>query len=66
MKKRVLALVLAGMMAALTACGGAAADGGASGGASVDASAEVRLLNGKPEIDEQLQELAFKIAKENE
>ena len=58
MKKRVLALVLAGMMAALTACGGAAADGGASGGASVDASAEVRLLNGKPEIDEQLQELA--------
>lgn len=59
MKKRVLAILLAGTMAALTACGGAAAtDQGQEASSGSGSGAEVRLLNGKPEIDEQLQELA--------
>ena len=58
MKKRVLAILLAGTMAALTACGGAAATDQGSAGGSGSSGDEVRLLNGKPGIDAQLQELA--------
>ena len=69
MKKRVLAAALAGVMAlSLAACGGSSTDTSSTGstGDSGDAAATtttasadaVRLLNGKPEIDSQLQELA--------
>ncbi|MCR4618783.1 MAG: ABC transporter substrate-binding protein [Lachnospiraceae bacterium] len=61
MKKKVLSVLLAGAMAAcLAGCGSTAgSDNGTA--ASSDGSAKVgavRLLNGKPEIDSQLQELA--------
>ncbi len=70
MNKKLVSLLLAGTMAlSLAACGGAADATGASNGGNDSAAAsdsgsasaggsEVRLLNGKPEIDEQLQELA--------
>ena len=76
MKKKLIALLMAGVMAVgLTACGGAAADtGAADNGAAADsadtetsaadASGGIRLLNGKPEIDNQLQELAKKYKEE--
>ncbi len=67
MKKKLLSVLLAGAMAAsLTACGGgapaagndAAGDKAADTAGSASSGSEVRLLNGKPEIDAQLQELA--------
>ena len=79
MKKKLIALIMAGVMAfGLTACGGAAAtdtgaaDSGAADAAdtadaaasSGDSSGAIRLLNGKPEIDNQLQELAKKYKEE--
>ncbi len=77
MKKR-LAMALAVTMAAgvvLAGCGGGGASGGASGGgasggasAGSDGAAEggasIQLLNGKPEIDAQMQELAAKYKEE--
>lgn len=78
MKKKLLAFLMAGTMAlSLAACGGAAStDGGASsdGGASTDDAAatttsdsgeyDLRVLNGKPEINDQLQTLAAKYEEE--
>ena len=80
MKKKALTLLLAGVMAlSLTACGGASTNSGStdnSGADSTTAEADssssdktvsgdaIRLLNGKPEIDEQLQELAAKYKEE--
>ena len=70
MKRRLLALILTGAMAlGLTACGGAAPAGGdgaaADTGSTQAASGDgIRLLNGKPEIDSQLQELAAKYTEE--
>ncbi|MCR5098957.1 MAG: extracellular solute-binding protein [Lachnospiraceae bacterium] len=68
MKKKVLALVLAtAMVFGLAACGGGSTGSGDSGSASTgsgDASGSVRLLNGKPEIDEQMQALAAKYKEE--
>ena len=64
MKRKVLSFLLAGIMAAsLTACGGAGTSDSSNGSSSQDGSestvsGEVRLLNGKPEIDAQLQKLA--------
>ena len=65
MNRKLVSILLAGTMAlSLAACGGAPAAGGNDSAASSDSgsssagSTEVRLLNGKPEIDEQLQELA--------
>ena len=63
MRKRLLSVLMVGAMASsLVACGqpNTANNGGSNaqgGGASADSSA-VRLLNGKPEIDSQLQDLA--------
>ena len=80
MKKKLIALIMAGVMAfGLTACGGsaatstdAAADSGAASddgeaadtAASSDSGDGIRLLNGKPEIDNQLQDLAKKYKEE--
>lgn len=73
MKKKILAVALATAMAAsLMACGGgsssssAPAEGGTAAAAdSAAASGEgIRLLNGKPEIDTQLKELAAKYQEE--
>ncbi len=71
MKKKLLSILLAGAMAmSLAACGeDAASDNGAAESSKETATAaatetasetgsEIRLLNGKPEIDAQLQELA--------
>ncbi len=72
MKKKVLALVMAGTMAvSMAACGssdsGSSVDGTESGTASATTSTSgegIRLLNGKPEIDSQLQDLAAKYQEE--
>jgi raffinose/stachyose/melibiose transport system substrate-binding protein len=79
MKKRVLTLLMAGVMAfSLAACGGTAStdDSAKTDSGSTDAKTEeksddagasvgsVRLLNGKPEIDAQLQDLAAKYKEE--
>ena len=83
MKKKLIAVIMAGVMAfGLTACGGSAASGSdaaADSGEAAEASDEgaegaeasaasdsgtVRLLNGKPEIDNQLQDLAKKYKEE--
>ena len=73
MNKKLVSILLAGTMAlSLAACGGAPSAAGEAAGGSDSAAAadssdagsasaggtEVRLLNGKPEIDAQLQELA--------
>ena len=63
MKKKLIALILAGVMAAgLTACGGSADSGAADGAAasSKDASGKptVTILNSKMEIQEQLEAMA--------
>ncbi|MCI1722697.1 MAG: extracellular solute-binding protein [Lachnospiraceae bacterium] len=57
---RVMAVVLAGAMAlGLAACGGSATASTAASGSSTAASGKgITLLNGKPEIDTQLQSLA--------
>ena len=58
MKKKLLTVLLAGVMTlSLAACGSGEASDAGSGSAS-SGGKEVRLLNGKPEIDSQLQELA--------
>ncbi len=71
MKKKVLALVMAGTMAfSMAACGSSdstATDGTESGTKATATSSSgegIRLLNGKPEIDGQLQELAEKYQEE--
>ena len=76
MKKKILAVALATAMAAgLMACGGSssasssepAAEGETTEAADSGAAASgegIRLLNGKPEIDAQLQALAAKYAEE--
>ncbi len=77
MKKKVLAMVLVGAMtAALTACGGssntttapaadaAATEAAAPAGDAATSQDAIRLVNGKPEIDAQLQELAAKYKEE--
>lgn len=63
MKRKVLAAVLAGgMVLGMTACGSGSSSSDASSAkseASASASeGEIRLLNGKPEIDDQLQAMA--------
>ncbi len=71
MKKRILAIALAAaMVVGLAACGssGGSSDAGSAGGESASGSESsgegIRLLNGKPEIDAQLQELAAKYKEE--
>ena len=67
MRKRLLAVVLAAAMAVcLMACGGSSSGSAASTGeGSGAASGEgIRLLNGKPEIDTQLKNLAAKYEEE--
>ena len=80
MKKKILSMLLAGaMVASLAACGGAsssdsgssdASDSSSSSSESTEASAPaasgegIRLVNGKPEIDAQLQTLAAKYQEE--
>ena len=74
MKKKILAVALATAMAAsLMACGGgssssssAPAEGGTTAAADAAAASGegIRLLNGKPEIDTQLKELAAKYQEE--
>ncbi len=73
MKKKLLAILLVSALAAsLAACGGSSggssdgsSDGSADGGQEAAASDEaIRLLNGKPEIDAQLKELAAKYKEE--
>ena len=67
MRKRLLAVVLAAAMAVcLMACGGSSSGSAASTGeGSGAASGEgIRLLNGKPEIDTQLKNLAAKYKEE--
>ena len=74
MKKKLLSLVLAATMVitgtALTGCGGSSNSGGGDTGSSDSGSSNsgsakaVRLLNGKPEISEQLEELAAKYKEE--
>ena len=72
MKKKVLAVALAAVLAAgLMACGGSSS-GSSGGGEAAAPAAEapaasgegIRLLNGKPEIDTQLKELAAKYQEE--
>ena len=65
MKKRNLALMTAILAAALTACGGSnastetkAAGSEASGEQASASGKELRLVNGKIELDSQLKELA--------
>ena len=63
MRKKLLAVVLAAAMAVcLMVCGGSSSGSAASTGeGSGAASGEgIRLLNGKPEIDTQLKNLAAK------
>ena len=64
MRKKLFALVLAGAMVfSLAACGGG--EGGTTASNDSGASSEgIRLLNGKPEIDDQLQALAAKYQEE--
>ena len=67
MRKRLLAVVLAAAMAVcLMACGGSSSGSGGStgGGASAAGGEGIRLLNGKPEIDTQLKNLAAKYKEE--
>ena len=67
MRKKLLAVVLAAAMAVcLIACGGSSSGSAASTGeGSGAASGEgIRLLNGKPEIDTQLKNLAAKYEEE--
>ena len=73
MKKKLMAAVLVAVMSvSLMACGGGSSSGGGSaaadgstGAAPAAASGEgIRLLNGKPEIDTQLKELAAKYQEE--
>ncbi len=73
MKKKVLALLLAtAMVFGLAACGGGSTESSDNSGSSdsgeatssSDAGGAVRLLNGKPEIDEQMQALAAKYKEE--
>ena len=73
MKKKLMAAVLVAVMSvSLMACGGGSSSGGGSaaadgstGAAPAAASGEgIRLLNGKPEIDSQLKELAAKYQEE--
>ncbi len=71
MKKKVFALLMScTMIAALTACGDTDVAGVSDGGetpaaeAKTEATGSVRLVNGKPEIDKQLQDLAAKYKEE--
>ena len=71
MKKKLLATLLVGTMAvAMTACSSSDNNGGSAQnneGGSSDASGsydEIRLVNGKPEVDKQLQDLAAKYKEE--
>lgn len=72
MKKRLLALMMTGIMVfGLTACGGASAGGAGDSGTADSGTADsgssggaIRLVNGKPEIDNQLQDLAKKYKEE--
>ena len=67
MRKRLLAVVLAAAMAVcLMACGGSSSGSAASTGAGSGAAGGegIRLLNGKPEIDTQLKNLAAKYEEE--
>lgn len=71
MRKKVVAAALAAVMAfSLAACGGSTAPAGSgssdqgTAGETADAGAGIRLLNGKPEIDAQLQALAEKYKEE--
>ncbi|MCR5452333.1 MAG: extracellular solute-binding protein [Lachnospiraceae bacterium] len=80
MKKKVFSLLMAGVMAfSLAACGGSSStestdsadssttestESSESSDSGSTASGSVRLLNGKPEIDSQLQELAAKYKEE--
>ena len=60
-RKKLLALVMAGAMVfGLAACGSSSS----SGDSSSSKAEGIRLLNGKPEIDDQLQELAAKYEEE--
>lgn len=68
-KGKYLALVLAGAMSlSLVACGGSdggnQGSGGSEGNGGGSSASEIRLLNGKPEIDDQLQKLAAKYKEE--
>ena len=64
MKKKIIAIALtAAMVAGLAACGGAASGGSTDSGSGASGGS-VRLLNGKPEINDQLQELAKKYKEE--
>ena len=68
-KGKFLALVLAGAMSlSLVACGGSyggnQGSGGSEGNGGGSSASEIRLLNGKPEIDDQLQKLAAKYKEE--
>ena len=64
MKKKVIAIALtAAMIAGLAACGGSASGGSTDSGSGASGGS-VRLLNGKPEINDQLQELAKKYKEE--
>ena len=72
MKKRNLALMTAILAAALTACGGSnastetkAAGSEASGEQASASGKELRLVNGKIEVDAQLKELAAAYEKES-
>ena len=67
MRKRLLAVVLAAAMAVcLMACGGSSSGSAESTGAGSGAAGGegIRLLNGKPEIDTQLKNLAAKYEEE--
>ncbi len=73
MKKKILSIMLAGAMVfAMTACGDTADSGSSTdSGTSTEAestdggsTAAVRLLNGKPEINDQMQALAAKYKEE--
>ena len=67
MRKKLLAVVLAAAMAVcLMACGGSSSGSAASTGAGSGAAGGegIRLLNGKPEIDTQLKNLAAKYEEE--
>ncbi len=73
MKKKIMAVALATAIAAtLMACGGSSSSGSSEGAAQGDAAATteatggegIRLLNGKPEIHDQLMALAAKYQEE--
>ncbi len=67
MKKKLLATLLVGTMAvAMTACSSSDNNGGSANneGGSSGSYDEIRLVNGKPEVDKQLQALAAKYKEE--